>query len=275
MDNLSIKALIGQRVLAVLGAYNHNTPSQMDVYICGISPISDNQLHVFLPKGHQLELGQAVTLHLDNRTGIAEYDAELHVNRVSYKAKVTKIDDFHVVIDALEYQVFYGLSPIKEYRASGYAFPLDERPLMPLAETPLLEMPSIDMEEHDNKIGVLLTYAPQQPHTTVMAFLSSSEDDIFFITFPSTFKGQLLSKDNRCYFAIDNRATYTFEQAVEWNYSIIQGQVYEVPKTSALFKQIQVHFVEKNPWEMAFFTHPEIQMYHLKPEHVVCPTHGL
>lgn len=270
MENQPLSELIGQRVLAVLGGYGEEA-AKMDVYICGVQVLSDTRLKVMLPNGHTLQNEQWVTLHLDNRTGVGEYDAELQVYRLSFKGCVKQIADYEVIVDALEYQVYYGISAIKEYRAKGYEFPVDTRASRPLPRSPLEHVPPIDDEEHDNKIGVLLTFAEQQPHTTVMAFLSSVDDDIFFITLPSTFKGQLLTRDNRCYFAIDSRATFTFEQAIEWNYSIIRGEVYEIEKGSEVFTQIQELFIAKNPWEMGFFSLPEIQMYHLKAQSVVCP----
>ncbi|SHO57509.1 hypothetical protein [Vibrio quintilis] len=263
-----LEALLGTHLLGVMGTY----PAQgMDVYICGVQILSDTRLKLTFPKGHQLNPEQLVTLHLDNRTGVSEYDAELKVYRLSFKGVVTAVSEYEATIDAVEYQVFYGLSAVKEYRAGGYNFPADTRPPQPLPVTPLESLPEIDAEEHDNKIGVLLTYAENQPHTTVMAFLSTKEDDIFFITFPSTFKSKLLRRKNRCYFAIDSRATFTFEQAIEWNYSIIEGEVFQVPESHPVFAQIQELFITKNPWEMGFFSHPEVEMYHLKAAHVVCP----
>lgn len=264
--------LIGQSVLGVLGTYaSPESGEPMDVYICGVEVLSDKRLRLIFPKGHRLQAQQLVTLHLDNRTGVSEYDADLKVNRLSFKGVVARTHDNEVLVDAEEYQVFYGASVIKEYRAAGYDFAQDSRLAQPLPLTPLDTLPRIDDSEHDNKIGVLLTFAPNRPHTTVMAFLSTQDDDVFFITLPSTYKSQLLSRDNRCYFAIDSRATFTFEQAIEWNYSIISGQVYQVAKPSAQFAEIQQAFIAKNPWEVGFFTHPDIEMYHLKAQRVVCP----
>ncbi|MGY5749345.1 hypothetical protein ACXHQO_23155 [Vibrio antiquarius] len=269
MQKPSLKELVGSPILTVLGTYS--VGSKMDIYICGVEVNTDTKLKVSLPHGHSLQESQFVTLHLDSRTGVSEYDAELQVNRLSFKGVVKRLSQYDVIIEAVEYQVYYGLRVIKEYRADDYAFPKDSRLSNPLPISPISTLSKIDDGEHDNKIGVLLTFAPDRPHTTVMAFLSTVDDDIFFITFPSTFKGQLLSRDNRCYFAIDNRATFTWENAIEWNYSIISGIVYEVPKNSDVFFQIQELFIRKNPWEVGFFSHPDIQMYHVKAEHVVCP----
>lgn len=264
----NLSELLGKYLLGVMGTYPERG---MDVYICGVEIVSNSVLKLTFPKGHKLVAEQLVTLHLDNRTGVSEYDAELHVYRLSFKGVVSGSSDYEATVEAIEYQVFYGPDTIEEYRVEGYDFPSDHRQSAPLPLTPLKQLPDIDDDEHDNKIGVLLTYAEHQPHTTVMAFLSTKEDDIFFITLPSTFKSKLLKRNNHCYFAIDSRATFTFEHAIEWNYSIIEGQVYQVPDTSSIFSQVQELFIAKNPWEMGFFSHPEIEMYHLKAKHVVCP----
>lgn len=274
MEKQQLRNLIGEYVLGVLGTY-HENKAKMDVYVCGVEILGNTHLKINFPKGHSLTNGQLVTLHLDNRTGVSEYDAELSVYRLSYKAMVSNvIDPFTIKLDALEYQVFHGISAVATYIADGYQYPEDYRANIPLPLTSLLDVPDIDQEEHENKIGVLLTYANRQPHTTVMAFLSSVEDDIFFITLPSTFKGQTLLRNNRCYFAIDGRSTFTFEHAIEWNYSIIEGKVYQIPKDSLMFSEIRELFIIKNPWEVGFFSHPDIEMYHLKAEHVVCPEVG-
>ncbi|MBJ7551862.1 hypothetical protein [Marinomonas ostreistagni] len=270
METQSLSNLIGKHVIAVLGAYP-KAMEKMDVYICGVEIQNDSTLMVRFPKGHTLYVSQSVTIHLDNRTGVSDYDADLAVYRCSFKGRVIAVNEYDAIIEAIDYQVYYGISVAKELSVPDYQFPVDDRSLKELPVSPLIEAPQMDLEEHDNKIGVLLTYAQSQPHTTVMAFLSSVDDDIFFITLPSTFKGQLLQKDNRCYFAIDGRSTFTFEHAIEWNYSIVSGTVYQVPKDSYLFAQVQELFIAKNPWEMGFFSLPDIEMYHLKAGHVVCP----
>lgn len=269
MTEASLSDLIGHQVLGVAGTYSG---AAMQVYICGVFIESDTLLRLVLPNGHQFQTGQSVTVHLDNRTGVSEYDAELHVYRTSFKGKVTNHTPQQVMLEAVEYQVFYGPGIVKSFQTSDYQYPADARSTHALPVTPLQAAPGIDLDEHENKIGVLFTRAQNQPHSTVMAFLSTVEDDVFFITFKGTFKAQLLARDNQCYFAIDSRATFTFEHAIEWNYSIIQGTVYQVPKDLPLFKDVQEKFIAKNPWEMGFFSHPDVEMYHLKANHVICPT---
>ncbi|WP_421852859.1 hypothetical protein [Marinomonas sp.] len=270
MTNVALSDLIGKQVLGVAGTYS-SQDTEMDVYVCGVNILNDTSLQLIFPNGHQLKPNQKVTIHLDNRTGVSEYDAELKVYRSSFKGMVGSTTQNQAIVNAVEYEVYYGLSVVKSFRADGYEHPIDNRPATDLPHSPLTIAPQIDDSENDNKIGVLMTYAKQQPHSTVMAFLSSVDDDIFFITFPSTFKAKMLSRSNQCYFAIDSRASFTFEEAIEWNYSIIKSDVYEIPKSSPVFVQIQELFIQKNPWEMGFFSHPEVIMYHLKATKVVCP----
>lgn len=270
MTQVTLSNLVGKKLLGIAGAYNSQS-NGMDVYICGVTVLTDSSLELLFPNGHQLQPHQEVTVHLDNRTGVSEYDAELKVYRSSFKGIVNTVTSQKILLDAVDYDVYYGVEIVKSFRKDGYHHPIDNRTAANLPFSPLTEAPEIDHTENDNKIGVLLTFAQKQPHTTVMAFLSSVEDDIFFITFPSTFKAKLLERNNQCYFAIDSRASFTFEHAIEWNYSIIKGEVYEIPKSNPAFRQIQELFIQKNPWEMGFFSHPEVTMYHVKATQVVCP----
>ena len=108
-----------------------------------VYPRRTNQLHLFIPKGHQLAAGTLVTLHLG----------------------------------------------------------------------------TVEEKDHHNKVGVLTTLAQGQPRTTVLAFLSSLQDDVFLISMPGTFKSKVLKREPRCFFTIDERAKFTFEQSIEWNYT--------------------------------------------------------
>ena len=265
--------LVGEQTLAIAANYtdaSNSSDKETEVYICGADVRYDSSLTLTFPKGHNLKAEQLITVHLDNRTGVSEYDAELKVYRLSYKGKVTSTDCNKVEVEPIEFQVFYGISVIMEYRAPGYEFPADDRVEQDLIDCPIEQIPEVDSRDHHNKIGVLVSMANGQPHTTVLAFLSTMEDDIFFITFPNTFKSKLLKRDPRCFFAIDNRGTFTFDQAIEWNYTIIQGNARKVAKDSTLFHQIQNLFILKNPFEVGFFAHPEVEMYHISPQKVVC-----
>lgn len=268
---MTLQQYIPSPVVAIASTYN--LEGMADLYVCG-TIINENQLTLQFANGHQMKVGNLITVHLDNRTGVPDYDADLSVYRLSYKGQITVAQEDYVVVEPLQFEVFYGVSIEYQYKGDGYEFPIDTRVSKSLPVTQLKDMPSPDIEEIENKIGVLVTHAADQPHTTVMAFLSSDEDDIFFITFPNTFKSQLLKRDNRCYFAIDNRATFTFEEAIEWNYSLIAGEAFDVPKDSLLFTQIKEEFIAKNPWEVGFFSEPSVEMFHLKPSKVMSPKQG-
>lgn len=270
MTEHRLSDFIPSPVLAIAATYL-NEGEQTDVYICGAQLRADNELELHFVRGHRLTPGARVTVHLDNRTGVSEYDAQLQVYRLSYKGQVVRLDDERVLVRPVSFEVFYGLSAVFEYHQTGYQHPHDARIEQALPTTTMTQLPSIDDADQDNKIGVLVTLAEQQPHTTVMAFLSTEQDDIFFITFPRTFKSALLKRDNRCLFAIDNRATYAFEQAIEWNYSIISGRAFDVPKDSPLFHAVKEAFIAKNPWEVGFFSNPQVEVFHLRAEHLICP----
>ena len=269
MKNPTLASFIGSPALGVAAAYSAEGSTQ--VFICGVAFIENEGLQLYFPKGHPFQAQQKITLHLDNRTGVDEYDADLLVYRTSYKGRVTAVKGQQLQVEPLHFEVTYGVSVVHSYNAPGYEHPADERPLLALPETPLTSVPLPDMLENENKIGVLVTQANNQPHTTVLAFLSTPDDDIFFITFPATLKSRLLKRDGFCHFAIDSRAVFTYTKALEWNYSIIEAQAYQVSKTNPLFEPIRELFVEKNPWEVGFFSAPDIEMYHLKARRVILP----
>lgn len=94
-------------------------------------------------------------------------------------------------------------------------------------------------------MGVLTTLAEGQPHTTVLAFLSTEADDIFLISMPNTFKSQVLMRESHCFFTIDERAKFTFEQAIEWNYTIIEARAQIVEKVAPIYERIRSEFILK------------------------------
>ncbi|MFM2482101.1 hypothetical protein [Celerinatantimonas sp. YJH-8] len=275
MDAKTLQGWLGQHQLGVAAHYLNTAVYDCEVYICGVEILADGQLILEFRKGHQFQIGDLMTIHLDNRTGVSEYDASLNVYRCSYKGEIVQIQPNRVRVAPVEYQLFWGMEIVLHYQQPGYQFPQDDRVEQALPDTSLTELPEFDLREQENKIGVLVSYALERPHTTVLAFLSSDEDDIFFITLPQTFKAKLLRRQSRCYFAIDSRAVFTYSEAIEWNYSLIAADAYQIPATHPLFEPIKEAFIAKNPWEVGFFSDPSIEMYHLKAQHVVCPGHAL
>lgn len=267
----SLLAFLGSPLLGVAATYADPASKETGVYICGVEIHDDDTLLLSFPKGHQLAAGDKITLHLDNRTGVDEYDASLSVYRASYKGRVERVSPGRVHVTPLQFELWYGNRVVHAFAQPDYQHPQDGREAVPLPVTPLTGLPVPDLREVENKIGVLVTRAQSQPHTTVLAFLSSDDDDIFFITFPETFKSRLLKRDGRCHFAIDSRAVFTYTRAIEWNYTIIAADAYQIPQDHPLFEPIRAAFVQKNPWEVGFFSHPQVELYHLKAHQVVCP----
>lgn len=253
---------IGKQALGVASYY---LAQQLQAAVCCVFVHPNNNLHCAFPSGHQLQAGDLVTIHLDNRTGVSEYDADLSVYRTSYKGRVDRVAHDVIEVSPREFVVYYGNRTALHWQAADYQHPLDPRERRPLPESPLRTVPPMDEAERVNKVGVLITRAMGQPHTTVMAFLSSQQDDIFFITFDESFKMAVLQRDNACMFAIDSRADFTFVNAIHWNYSLIHGEVFHIPRGSALFTPVKELFIEKNPWEVGFFDHPSVKLYHIKP----------
>ena len=71
---MALKDYLGDQFLGVLASYQ---PQGIVHHICVVYPRRNNQLNLFIPKGHHLAVGSLVTLHLDNRTGVDELDAPL------------------------------------------------------------------------------------------------------------------------------------------------------------------------------------------------------
>ena len=82
---------------------------------------------------------------------------------------------------------------------------------------------------------------------------------------------QVLMRESHCFFTIDERAKFTFEQAIEWNYTIIEGDAHQIAHGSALFESVRQAFIDKNPWELPFFLREDLEMYHIRCQRVVCP----
>lgn len=265
---MNLVSYLGKQTLGVLACYQQGN---LVMHICGVYPRSDNALRVFFPKGHALTVGDLATLHLDNRSGVDQFDANIAVYRASYKGRVVEVDEDWVLLAPRECQVMYGMSCVLDIREPGYQYPHDARPEHPVPASPLETLPDTEHQDFTNKVGVLVTLAEEQPHTTVLAFLSSVDNDIFLITFPETFKSKQLKRNPHCFFAMDERSHYTFERAIEWNYTLIEGDAHLISRQHPLFEPVREAFIVKNPWEMAFFLRDDLEMYHIQSRQLVCP----
>jgi len=256
------------RTYAVVSAYEEDA---LVGIVAGAEIGDDDSVELDFPKLNPFRDGQALTIHLDNRTGVESFTPELLVYRASVKASATRCRDGSLRAVPVEYTVTYSSRAVDRFKAPGWDYPPDPRPAVALPETPLQRLALADERERDNKLGVWITRAAGRPHTTVMAFLSSVDDDIFLISHEDTFKSKCLARDGRCLFAIDHRASYRFEKAIDWNYTIIRGETFKVSRSNPLFEELQARFVEKNPWELGFFTDPKIALHHVRPLELMCP----
>lgn len=231
----------------------------------------DRLIELYFPKVNPFEVNQKITFHLDNRTGVEEFDINLKVYRVSVKGKAIAKNDNVLIVELIEYEMKYSNKIIDKYISPNYSFPVDNRRLIQLNEVNLSNGLIPDIKENANKLGVLITKAIERPHTTVMAFLSSTNDDIFIISHNDSFKSKNMNRDENCVFAIDHRSNFTFEKAIDWNYTLIKGKLQKVSRSNKIFNTLQSMFIDKNPWEYAFFTDEKIEMYYIKPIEIMCP----
>ena len=254
--------------IAIVSGYYE---SRILAYVALYRLMDDASLNISFPKGHRFGKGDLLTIHLDNRTGVDEFDADLRVSRSSYKGTVSYVDGNSIGVVPDEYKLYYSSNCLEEYRTPQFRY--DEvRTGRTLPESGIqMEDLNWNKREFENKLGVLMTRLEKRPHTSLMAFLSNEEDDIFLISLKETFKSKLLHWDNRCCFAIDHRAEFIFEKAYDWNYTIIEGETFRISKENPVYDEIQYRFVMKNPWETSFFTHPDIEMYHIKPRRILVP----
>jgi len=156
---MALQDYLGEQLLGVLASYQ---PQGIVHHIAVVYPRRNDRLQLFIPKGHALVVGSLVTLHLDNRTGVDELDAELRVYRASYKGRVVGIDESWAAVEPVEFMLIHGTRAVEEYRAPGYAFPTDPRPQAGLPLTPLQRLTPVEEKDHHNKVGVLTTLAEGQ-----------------------------------------------------------------------------------------------------------------
>ena len=96
---MALRDYLNEQLLGIVASYQSTGVVH---HIGVVYPKRNNQLQIFIPRGHALALGSLVTVHLDNRTGIDELDAELRVYRTSYKGRVLAAGDRRVHAEAME-----------------------------------------------------------------------------------------------------------------------------------------------------------------------------
>lgn len=268
-----LKKVLPTRLVGVCAGYRDQA---LVAAVAAVTLKDSDGLVLDFPKTNPFREGDAVTVHLDDRLGSEIYSVELRVHRMSWRGRIASVKGLRADAVALDGEVIYGTRVVAEVRTPGYQRAADPRPDRPLEASGLTRAPLADEGERSNKLGVLITRGADRPHTTVMAFLSTRADDVFLVTMRNSFKYQLLLKDPRTAFALDHRASFVFERQVDWNYTILETRARRIDRGSTLFGALQAEFVAKNPWEEAFFSHPEAEMLHLEPlrivqQDVLCP----
>jgi hypothetical protein len=239
--------------------------------VAGVTISDDDSLWLQFPKVNPFHINQKITIHLDDRTGVEVYTHDFRVYRCSYKGIVSEESNNGIKVIPEEFTLRYSNNTVIGYRDTQYQYPLNVRENIKPGISRITGDILPNINEQENKLGVWITKAPDRPHTTVMAFLSSKNDDIFVISHNGTFKSSLIHKDSACMFAIDHRASYNFERKYEWNYTLVKAKAGIVERSDKAFVEIQAMFVEKNPWELLFFTDPRVEMFHLEPIEIMYP----
>lgn len=268
MNNKTLQSFLPRKGIAIISGY---AGQELLAYVALYNLNIDNSLEISFPKGHRFKDGQFVTLHLDNRTGVEEYDSDLRVYRTSYRGIVSDMKGNDIKVLPKEFMCYYSNDCVIKYVSPDFVYDeIKETKTLPESEIKHSELRWTG-REYENKLGVLVTRLKEYPHSSLMAFLSTECDDIFLITLKSLFKSSVIHRDNRCCFAIDHRSDFLFEKAYDWNYTVIEADIFSVSSDNPVFDEIQSRFVDKNPWEASFFMSPEVEMFHLKPSRILLP----
>jgi hypothetical protein len=257
-----LRDYLPRHTYGVVGVYREG---ELVVAIAGVRINEDDGLLIQFPRDQILRPGDRVTVQLDNRMEVTHLSGEKLVYRTSYKGVVEAADEGSAQVRPVEFLLIYSERLVASFTAPGYAHPADDRPLRPLAPSPLAGVPAMSVGESPTPLGVLVTRSVDRPHTTVMAFLSSQKGDVFLITHPQMFKMRNLERDPRVAFAVDHRATYDLDKPLDWSYRVQNFTAKLIPRTSALGVGIQREFLAKSPWEGAFFAAPTSVLLHLEP----------
>jgi len=218
------------------------------------------------PADHEFRVGDRLTVHLDDRLSVARFDDRLPVHRTSYRGRIVSDADGVLGVEPLGYQVVYARQVVAEFQAPDGDPGPDPRPSRPLEPSPLDRVPDLARHEAGTHLGVLVTRGWTQPHTTVMAFLSSAAGDVFLVADPASTKVRHLVRDPRAVFVLDYRDTYDLVSPLDWAWKMVPARARLVGRSNPLFAEAQAAFLAKAPWEGAFFHHPTTILLHLEPE---------
>jgi len=258
-----LRDYLPRHTYGIVGTYHDG---QLVTAVAAVAIDDSDALVLQFPGPHPFRLEDRVTVQLDNRREVPRLTEELPVHRTSYKGTVSAVTAEFVEVCPVEFQIVHSDQLLQDYRAPGYEFPADPRPLIALKESPhaLGLHPRQDDAEAD--LGVLLTRAPERPHTTVMAFLSAGAGDVFLVTRPQSYKAHNLFRDPHVVFAVDYRHTYDLSRPLDWAYRLLPMKAYRISAGRELHTEVTETFLRKNPWNAGFFAAPGAILLHLAPQ---------
>jgi len=258
-----LRDYLPRHTYGVVGAYHDG---RLVAAVSAVSIGDDDVLLLQFPGSHPFGPNDLVTVQLDNRMDVARLTAELPVTRTSYEGTVSNLTSDFVEVRPLWFQIVHSDRLLEDYHAPDYRFPEDTRPLVALEESPHALGLHLREDDAETSLGVLLTRAPERPHSTVMAFLSTGSGDVFLVTRPQSRKAYNLFRDPRVVFAVDYRATYDLAKPLDWAYRLLSMKAYRVSTHRALHTEVTEAFLRKNPWNAGFFAAPGAMLLHLAPQ---------
>jgi len=119
-------------------------------------------------------------------------------------------------------------------------------------------------QEH---LAVLITQGVGWPTGTMQAFAEADDLSIIFIMGMSSERFQNLTVRPHATVLVDTRDLAT-PGSFEIGRATIQGIASEVPRGSAVWDQYKALFLQKNPFEEAFFASDNLRMVRVAPKRI-------
>lgn len=100
----TLRDFLPKQTFSVVSAYSGDGIIAQ-VAACDIH--EDSSLSLRFPKWHSFAVGNRVTVHLDNRTGVETLDIHMRVYRASYRGMVTAVSGYSIEVALVYCQLFY------------------------------------------------------------------------------------------------------------------------------------------------------------------------
>lgn len=116
-------------------------------------------------------------------------------------------------------------------------------------------------------VAVVATHGEEWPTATMQAFAETPDLEVILIMLESAPKFQNLLKRPKISLIIDDRDRGDVKTLQVIRVSM-QGVAREVEKQSSEWKELQVIFLKKNPFEEPFFGYDALRMIHVVPKRI-------